>query len=70
MENNTKTRMNAILLAVFLGGFGAHKFYLGDQKKGIIYLVFCWTGIVSLIGLYDAYILYSMDDATFNQTYN
>lgn len=33
------------LLALFLGGFGAHKFYSGKTGMGILYIVFCWTAI-------------------------
>lgn len=40
-----------VLLAIFLGTFGAHKFYAGQIGKGIIYLIFCWTFIPGLIGL-------------------
>ncbi|QUV79848.1 TM2 domain-containing protein [Chloracidobacterium thermophilum] len=29
-------RMQAALLAIFLGGFGAHKFLLGYQQEGLI----------------------------------
>lgn len=50
-----KNRIVAICLAVFLGGFGAHRFYLGDLKKGSIYLLLCWTLIPMLVGFYDAY---------------
>jgi TM2 domain-containing membrane protein YozV len=41
-----KKKLTAILLAWFLGVFGAHQFYLGNTKRGIIYLVgsfFCIT---------------------------
>lgn len=34
-----KTKLVAGLLGIFLGGFGVHKFYLGDSKAGIIRLV-------------------------------
>ena len=50
---NTSSRYNklaAALLALFLGGFGIHKFYLGNSKSGIWYLLFCWTGIPEIIG--------------------
>ena len=30
----------AVLLAVFLGGVGAHHFYLGNIGLGIVYLLF------------------------------
>lgn len=34
-----------ILLALFLGSFGIHKFYAGKNMQGILHLIFCWTGI-------------------------
>jgi TM2 domain-containing membrane protein YozV len=47
----TKSRMVAALLAFFLGGLGAHKFYLGQTGWGILYLLFCWTFIPTLVSL-------------------
>ncbi|HOJ94490.1 MAG TPA: zinc-ribbon domain and TM2 domain-containing protein [Fervidobacterium nodosum] len=43
-----KSPIIAALLALFLGGVGAHRFYLG-QWWGIIYIVFCWTYIPMII---------------------
>lgn len=37
------------LLALFLGGFGVHKFYSGKTGMGILYIVFCWTAIPSFV---------------------
>lgn len=37
------------LLALFLGGIGAHKFYSGKVGVGIVYLLFCWTFIPAII---------------------
>lgn len=42
-----------ILLAVFLGGLGIHKFYAG-KMSGVFYLLFCWTYIPSIVGFFDA----------------
>ncbi|WP_297961505.1 NINE protein [uncultured Ruminococcus sp.] len=39
------------LLCIFLGGIGIHKFYAGKIGIGILYLLFCWTLIPSLIAL-------------------
>lgn len=36
-------------LALFLGGFGAHKFYSEKTGMGILYIVFCWTAIPSFV---------------------
>ena len=38
-----------VLLAFFLGGLGAHKFYAGKIGAGICYLLFCWTCIPAFI---------------------
>ena len=45
------------LLAFFLGGLGAHKFYLGKYGQGIFYILFCWTGIPGLIAFVE-FIIY------------
>lgn len=37
------------LLALFLGGLGAHKFYSGRTGMGVLYLLFCWTGIPAIV---------------------
>lgn len=42
-----------LLLALFLGGIGAHDFYVGKPVKGLIKLVFCWTGIPTIISLFN-----------------
>lgn len=45
----TKSRAVAALLAFFLGGLGVHKFYLGQTGWGILYLLFCWTFIPTIV---------------------
>ena len=51
-----KSTRTGTLLAVFLGGFGAHRFYLGD-KKGLLYLPFFWTLVPSVISLIEAFFM-------------
>ena len=46
-----KSKLAASLLAIFLGSFGIHKFYLGDNTLGVIYLIFFWTAIPGIVGL-------------------
>ena len=50
-----KSQTVAALLSVFLGGFGAHRFYLGKIASGVVYLLFCWTGIPSLIAFFEMF---------------
>ena len=61
MHNNVV----AALLALFLGGIGIHKFYLGKWIQGLAYMVFCWTGIPSLIAFIEAIIYLVMGQDAF-----
>ena len=47
-----------LLLTFFLGGMGAHKFYLGKYWQGALYLVFCWTYIPALAALVE-FVIYA-----------
>ena len=51
-------------LAIFLGSFGAHKFYQSKTFWGILYFVFCWTTIPTWIGLLEGvrYLFMPIDD--------
>ncbi|WP_314675120.1 TM2 domain-containing protein [uncultured Solobacterium sp.] len=40
------------LLAFFLGDFGAQEFYAGNTRAGVLSLVFFWTGIPAIYGIY------------------
>ena len=64
----TKSRSIAILLAIFLGGIGIHKFYLNKPGWGVIYLLFCWTFIPLILALIEALIYLFMSDDKFQET--
>jgi TM2 domain-containing membrane protein YozV len=57
-----KTKLAASLLAIFLGWIGVHKFYLGDTGKGVLYLVFFWTGIPAIVGFIEGIIWLTQPD--------
>lgn len=63
-------RKIAIVLAVFLGWLGAHRFYLGQIGWGIIYLIilYVFAPLVVAIGLIDAVRYLFMTDDDFNTT--
>lgn len=46
-----------VLLALLLGNFGAHHFYLGRTGLGILYLCFFWTGIPAIIGFVECFFM-------------
>ncbi len=52
-----KSEVAGVLFAVFLGGFGAHHFYLRRMGLGVLYLVFGVTGIPWLIALFEAFFM-------------
>lgn len=47
-----------IVLALFLGSFGVHKFYAHKPGQGILCILFCWTGIPHFIAIIEA--IYTM----------
>ena len=78
-----KSKLVAGLLAIFLGGFGAHKFYLGYNAAGVTLLVlyisgfifsflligFLWLWIPGLIALIEGIVYLTKSDYEFEQIY-
>ncbi|MGO1372560.1 MAG: TM2 domain-containing protein [Senegalia sp. (in: firmicutes)] len=65
-----KNKFVAALLAIFLGGFGIHKFYLGRTGQGIFMLLFAWTGIPEIIGIIQGVLMLVMTQRDFDRKYN
>lgn len=63
-----KSKVVAGVLALLLGGFGVHRFYLG-QWWGIFYLLFCWTFIPAIVAFIEGIVFLVQDDATWNAKY-
>ena len=58
------------IIAILIGGFGVHKFMLGNTTEGIIMIVLtCCTGTGSIIGLIEGIIYLTKTDEEFYQTY-
>ena len=64
-----KSRSLSMVLALFLGGLGIHKFYLNRPGWGLIYLIFCWTFIPTILGFIEALNYLFMSDQTFQARY-
>ena len=48
---------------------GVHKFYLGQIGLGVVYLLFCWTFIPSIIAFFEFIFFLIMSDDEFNRKY-
>ena len=70
VRRGDKNKIVAALLALFLGGIGIHKFYLGQSGQGIVYLLFFWTGIPWIIAFFEGIALLVKDQAAFDRQYN
>ncbi len=57
------------LLAIFLGWLGIHKFYAGKPVQGIIYILFSWTGIPSIIAFIEGIVALLKDSDAYGNIY-
>lgn len=64
-----KSKLASALLAIFLGDFGAHKFYLGRPGMGILYLLFFWTGIPAVIGIIEGIMYLLQSEESFQENH-
>lgn len=63
-----KNKVVAGVLAILLGAYGVHHFYLGSVTSGIICLVTC--GACGVLSLVEGIMLLIMSDAEFDAKYN
>ena len=64
-----KNKVVAAILAILLGGFGIHKFYLGQTGKGILYLIFCWAYVPAILALIEGIMMLTSNDENFQIKY-
>ena len=62
MNKVRKSRSTAFLLTLFLGGIGAHHFYMGNTVVGVIYLLFFWTGIPLVMAFIELFLIQNTVD--------
>lgn len=56
-ESVRRDEIVGILLALFLGTFGIHHFYLRRTGLGILYCLLFWSGIPSLLGFIECFFM-------------
>ena len=78
MNEGKKDKIAAGLLALFLGGFGAHRFYLGFNREGVTMLLISIFGfillaiptfVIGVIAFVEAIIYLTKSDEEFNTLY-
>lgn len=62
-------KLVAGILAILLGGFGVHKFYLGYTKEGVIQLILGFLCVGAIIGWIEGILYLTKSDAEFVATY-
>jgi TM2 domain-containing membrane protein YozV len=56
-ESVRRDEIVGILLALFLGTFGIHHFYLRRTGLGILYCLLFWSGIPTLLGFIECFFM-------------
>lgn len=56
-ETVRRDEVAGILVALFLGGFGVHHFYLRRTALGVVYLCFCWTPVPWVLGFIECFFM-------------
>jgi hypothetical protein len=66
-EGVVKSKVVTGLLGIFLGTFGIHKFYLNQSKQGLVYLLFFWSGIPTIVGIIEGVVYLLQSDEQFRE---
>ena len=65
----TKSKVTAVLLCFFFGFIGIHRFYLGRPFSGVMYILFCWTGVTFFVAFIEFIILLCTSEQEINRKY-
>ncbi len=64
-----KDKSTAAALSILLGSFGAHRFYLEQNGLGLVYLLFCWTLVPTVLGVAEGVRFIRMSEEDFYRRY-
>jgi TM2 domain-containing membrane protein YozV len=66
----TRTAWQPVFFSAAQSGLSVCEFYLGDIGRGIAMLLFCWTGISSIIGFIREIIYLTESNEAFSRVLN
>ena len=64
-----RSKRLAVILAIFLGGLGIHKFYLNKPRLGILYVLRWWTYVPAIVGVVEGLRYLRMSDEAWAARY-
>ncbi len=67
---NHKDRVLTAILALFLGCWGVHRFYLGQTGRGVVYVLLSFVLISPILGFIDFLHFIFMSDYSFDLKFN
>jgi len=68
-DSGDADQVAAGVLAIVLGSFGAHKFYQGATKLGLLYVALFWTLVPGLVSLVEGVLMLFADEHTYESKY-
>lgn len=68
-QGQPRSKVVAGVLAILGGGIGLHKFYMGRPVWGVVYILFIWTGIPSILGLIEGLYYLAVSDEVFQKKF-
>jgi len=69
-SSSKRSKYIAAILAFYLGMFGIHWFYLGNNRRGWRNIALFFTGLTIFVGWFTALHLLLMDSEKFDKIYN
>ena len=57
------------VLAILFGAYGIHHFFLGHIKRGVLYILFCWTLVPTVLSIAEGIHILCMSEEQFQRKY-
>jgi len=67
-DKQSRNPSTALILTLFLGGLGAHRFYLRQWGWGAAYVLFAWTFVPLLVAFVECFLIRGRTDRYNEQT--
>ena len=69
-QKDSRSLAGFLVWAIFFGSIGVHNFYAGNIGKGILAILFFWTGIPAILSIITCLLVSKMSIEDINIKYN